>query len=726
MSATTTLDRRSFLQVAAMAGGGLVLGVRFAYAGEETSAEAAKAAFKPNAYIRIGTDNQVWISAPNPDLGQGVKTSLPMITAEELCADWNRVVVEQAALDPAAYGWQGAGGSTSTPNNWMRMRRAGAVGRALLVSAAAKRWRVPASDCVAEQGIVKHAASGRSATFGELASDAAHQRMPDPESVPLKERSEFRLLGTRVGGVDNHAIVTGRLQYGIDQVVPGMVYATYVKGPSVAARVKKVDLDAIRRLPGVKDAFVIEGHGGELAAGVAIIASSTHEAFNAADNAAIVWDESDSPKDDWKAFVAQAEALGDKDGRVVGERGEPDDALGSSAHVLNASYSYPFIFHATMEPQNCTAWWHDGIMELWAPSQNPDSGAQEVAKMLGLPQHKVVVHLLRVGGGFGRRLRNDYMVEVAAIARRVNAPVKMTHTRESDLTHDFLRPGGFHHFKGSVNSKGFLEAWTHHFISFGYHGRPVSGGGLGADVFPGPLARNFRLTETLLPLGLRTGPWRAPGASAYAWAIQSFLHELSSAAGTDHVAFLLDILGEPRWLPPRNEDSLNTGRAAGVIKLAAEKAGWGKPLPPGRGMGIAFHFCHRGHAAEVAEVSVDASGKLTVHRVVAACDVGPIVNLSGAENQVQGAIVDGLSAMWLQELTFKDGHIEQSNFNDYGLLRIPQAPKIEVHFIQSDYPPTGLGEPAIPPVAPAVCNAIFAATGKRVRRFPIVSEGIKV
>ena len=725
MNAPSSLDRRSFLQVAALAGGGLALGVHFAHAADAAT-DSGRAVFKPNAYIHIGTDGIVRISAPNPDLGQGVKTSLPMITAEELCADWSHVVVEQADLDPAAFGWQGAGGSTSTPNNWMRMRQAGAVGRALLVGAAAARWKVAASECSADNSVVTHAASGRTATFGELAADAARQRVPDPRRVPLKERSEFRLLGRRIGGVDNHDIVTGRVRYGIDQVVPGMLYATYVKGPSVAARVASVDLAALRKAPGVKDAFVIDGHGGDLAAGVAILGSSTYEVFSAAENAAIQWDESASPKDSWDGFVAQAAALRSKEGRVLGERGDPDRALGAAAHVLEASYSYPFIFHATMEVQNCTAWWHDGIMEIWAPSQNPDSGAQEVGKLLNLPASKVVVHMLRVGGGFGRRLRNDYMVEAAAIARRVNAPVKMIHTRESDLTHDFLRPGGFHHFKGSVNTKGFLETWTQHFVTFGYHGKPASGAGLGADVFPGPLARNFRLSQTILPLGLRTGPWRAPGASAYAWAIQSFLHELSSAGGRDHVEFLLEILGKPRWLPPENEDSLHTGRAAGVIKLVAEKAGWGKPLPPGHGMGIAFHFCHRGHAAEVAEVSVDASGKLAVHRVVAACDVGPIVNLSGAENQVQGAIVDGLSAMWLQELTFKQGHIEQSNFNDYGLLRMPQAPAIEVHFIQSDFPPTGLGEPGIPPVAPAVCNAIFAATGRRVRRFPIVSEGFKV
>jgi isoquinoline 1-oxidoreductase beta subunit len=364
------------------------------------------------------------------------------------------------------------------------------------------------------------------------------------------------------------------------------------------------------------------------------------------------------------------------------------------------------------------------VLELWAPTQTPQGAEAAVAKLLALPSDKVVLHQMRAGGGFGRRLINDPVVEAAAIAHRTQGPVKLTWTREDDMAHDFYRAGGFHALAGALDDKGRLTAWRNHFVSFTQDGQaPVMGGAIRGDIDPGPSVPSYRITQSLLPWRTPCGPWRAPGSNVIAFAHQCFLHELAVAAGRDHVEFLLELLGEPRWLVDGDPQALHTGRAAGVIRRAAAEAGWGRRLPPGRGLGLAFYFSHAGHVAEVAEVSVDGDQRLHVHRVTVAADVGPIVNLSGAENQVQGSVLDGLSTMLGQRITFEAGRAEQTNFHQYPLLRMPRAPQVDVHFVASDYPPTGLGEPALPPLAPAVANAIHAATGKRVRRLPISEEG---
>lgn len=724
------LDRRAFLKLTGLAGGGLALafflGARneaFA-AGETTSSGSAPGDFAPNAFIRIAPDGIVTIYAKNPEIGQGVKTSFPMIVAEELGAAWEKVRVEQAPVDQARFGMQSAGGSTSIPNNWDRLRRAGAVARTMLIAAAAAEWKVSAEECAATNHEVVHTASNCRLGFGALATKAATLPVPDERSVKLKDRSEFQLLGRRITGVDNRAIVTGLPLFGIDQAPKNTLYAVYEKCPVFGGKAMQANLDEIKKLPGVKNAFIVAGnqHDDELMSGVAIIATSTWAAFQARLKLNVQWDESTASKDSWTGFIEKAKSLAGEQGKSLRSAGDVDKAL-SSAKTVEASYTYPFLAHATLEPQNCTAWFHDGIMELWAPSQTPGGGADAVARVLGLSRDKVVVHLTRIGGGFGRRLLNDYMVEAAAIAKETGAPVKLTWSRESDMMHDFYRPGGFHHFKGAVDSAGKLIAWQDHFVTFGANEKTGRGAGMGADEFPALIVPNYRFGQTILPSGTPTGWWRAPGACAFAWAVQSFLHEISIAAGRDHLGFLLELMGEPRKLPPDGRNPLNTGRAAAVIKLAAEKADWGKPLPKGRGRGLAFHFSHRGHFAEVAEVSVDANNRLKVHRVTVAGDVGPIVNRSGAENQVEGSIVDGISAMWAQEITIEGGRVAQSNFHDYTLLRMPDAPSVSVHLIESDNPPTGLGEPALPPLAPAVCNAIFAATGKRVRTLPLTKAG---
>ncbi|MCE2392801.1 MAG: xanthine dehydrogenase family protein molybdopterin-binding subunit [Proteobacteria bacterium] len=703
---------------------GLQLGGRSALASQAADADADS--FEPGVYLKIA-GGEIVIYAPNPEVGQGVKTSLPMLVAEELDAAWTDVRVEQSPIDAERYGRQFAGGSRSIPDRWEGLRQAGASARAMLIAAAAKRWGVPAPECETAESRVTHPASGRSASYFELAAEAARQPLPSPDSLRLKGRGEYRLLGRRLTGVDNRALVTGERLFGIDQTLPEMAHAAYQKGPATGAVPRGANLEEIKRLPGVLDAFVLEGNGNvsELMPGVAIVARDTWSAFRAKAALEIDWDESGAARDSWADASARAAELARSEGgETLADRGDVAAALDAAETRLEAFYQYHFVSHAQLEPQNCTAWVRGGEADLWAPTQTPGRGLKSVAKTLGLNPSRVRVHQTRAGAGFGRRLVNDFMCETAAISARVDRPVKLTWTREDDMSHDFYRAGGFHALQGGVDPNGRLSAWRDHIITFSHDGkRPVVGGHLSAKDFPGGLVSNHRLTRTLLPWHTPCGAWRAPGSNVFAFAVQSFLDELAAAAGRDPLDFLLEVLGEPRWFEPGNFWSLNTGRAAEVVRLAAREAGWGRSLPEGRGLGLAFWFSHAGHFAEVAEVSVSAGRKLRVHRVTVAGDVGPIVNRSGAENQVEGSVIDGLSTMFGQKVTHEAGRVEQPNFHRYPLLRMPQAPEVDVHFIESDYPPSGLGEPALPPLAPAVANAIFAASGLRVRTLPISEEG---
>jgi isoquinoline 1-oxidoreductase beta subunit len=728
----TKLDRRSFLKLTGVAGGGLMLGLTVGCAPEEEEAAAPVVAptsddlFEPNAYISISSEGIV-IYAQNPEIGQGVKTSLPMIVAEELDARWEDVTVVQSEIDAARYDRQGAGGSRSIPTRWTALRQAGAAARQMLVAAAAARWEVDTSECETRDSLVIHTPTGRQFNYLELAGEAADVAVPDVASLTLKDPSQFRLLGKRIGGVDNTLIATGEPLFGIDKRLPDLAYATYVKCPASGGTVKSANLDVVLEQPGVIDAFILEGNAvlGELYDGVAIVAEDTFSAFKAREVLEVVWDETNAADNSWRPTRERALVLAEEEGQqVIVDNGAVDEALAASTKTRSALYEYAFISHAQAEPQNTTAWWHDGMMELWAPTQFPQRAEETVSRLLGIDAANVTVRQMRAGGGFGRRAANDPVIEAAAIAHRLTRPVKLTWMREDDMSHDLYRAGGFHSLAGGIDDSGKVSAWRNHFISFTADGEnPVIGGNIKASIDPGPFIANYRITQTLLPWQIPCGPWRAPRSNVVAFAHQCFLHELSTAAGRDHLEFLLELLGEPRWLEEGNSGSLHTGRAAGVIRLAAEKGGWGKPLPEGRGRGLAFYFSHAGHIAEVAEVSVGPNKFVEVHRVTAAVDVGPIVNLSGAENQVQGSIIDGLSAMLAQEMTFEDGRAQQTNFHQYPLLRMPRAPEVDVHFIQSDFPPTGLGEPALPPLAPAVANAIFAVTGERIRRLPIIKAG---
>jgi isoquinoline 1-oxidoreductase subunit beta len=718
------LDRRSFLKLTGLAGGGLMLA--FSYGGEARAA-VAKSDLSPNAFVRIATNGKIYILSKGPEIGQGIKTAFPLIIAEELDAKWSDVFVEQAPVNPAVFGRQSAGGSRSIPDSWDQLRKAGAVARAMLISLAAAKWKVPAAECTAGDSVVSH--GKRKLGYGAIAalSSSLTVPVPKPDEVKLKDRKDWKLLGGSFTGVDNRKVVTGAPLFGIDQVLPGMKYAVYEKCPAVGGKVRSANLDEVKKLPGVRDAFVIEGNGKttEVMPGVAIVADSTWAAFEARKALRVDWDESNASKDSWRDLAGRAKALAAKPTgeKVLGTIGAPDAALAGAAKQVTAFYTYPFVSHAPLEPQNCTAWSHDGIVEFWAPTQTADRALQTVSEALGVPVDKVKINQTRAGGGFGRRLMNDYMCEAGAIAQRYSAPVKMLWTREQDMAHDFFRAGGFHALTGGVDAAGKLVAWRDHFITFSQDGNgPSSGADWSPTLFPGENVPNFQLSHTLLPLKTPTGPWRAPRSCSIAWVIQSFMHELAVAAGRDHRDFLLEVMGEPRALA----GGFHTGRAADVIKLATEKAGWGRKLPEGHGLGLAFHYSHAGHFAEVAEVSVDKDKRIKLHRMVVAGDIGPIVNMSGAKNQCEGGVVDGFSTMLGLEITMENGRIEQGNFHQYPILRMANHPAVEVHFIQSDYPPTGVGEPALPPVAPAITNAIFAASGHRVRTLPLTKEGFSV
>jgi isoquinoline 1-oxidoreductase beta subunit len=709
-----------------LAGGGLLLGFYFRSAGRAGAADVVKVArgatdvaFAPNAFLRIAPDGSVTIFSARPEIGQGIKTSLPMIVAEELGVNWRSVTVVSAPLDPE-YGNQSAGGSTSTPQSYLPLRQAGAIARTMLVAAAAATWGVPVSECFADDGVVRHRDSGRTLSFGELAARAAQMPLPDPATVALKDPNEFKLLGSRIGGVDNPLVVTGQRLFGIDQKLPGMVHAVYERCPVFGGKVVSANLDAVKALPGVKDAFVIETGFGDvtgLVPGVAITADSTWAAISARKKLEVKWDEGAHAGDSWAAFTQKAGEMARGSGlKRLHQEGDPDTALAGAAKVVEAAYRFPFISHVNLEPQNCTVSIEGDRVRILVPTQGPEEVRRSVSKYLGIPPEKVEVTITRIGGGFGRRLQADPALEAVAIARKAGVPVKLTWTREDDLQHDHYRAGGFDFLKGAVDDQGRLAVWTQQHVGFDPHWCP------GPDDYPSRFVPHFRFEEGQLANNMPMGPWRAPRSNTSAFVVCSFLDELAHAAGRDPVAFNLGLLGDRDLVPSSTGrgQPYNAARMRGVVRTVAEKAGWGAKLPRGQGMGLGYFFSHMGYIAEVAFVTVAQTGTLTVDRVVAAVDVGSqIINLSGAENQIQGSIIDGLGAAWYQELNVEKGRIVQANLQDYPMIRMPDAPKhIEIHYVKTNYPPTGLGEPCLPPLAPAVSNAIFAATGKRIRELP--------
>jgi isoquinoline 1-oxidoreductase beta subunit len=736
-SGSPLLGRRAFLRAAGVAAG--VFSLEFALFGEAAaavssgSATAAPAQHVLNAYVSIHPDNSIVLFAKNPDCGQGIKTTFGMILAEELDADWNKVHVEQAPV-AAAYGTQSSGGSNSTPTNWDTLRLAGATARAMLVNAAAMRWRVPVSSLATRDSVVVHAASGRRVTYGELAAAAATQPVPDPASLVLKRRADFRLLGTRVGNVDNHSVVTGAPIYAIDVDLPGMLHATLERCPACGGKPVSANLDEIRALPGITAAFFVTGWPTSTATrdakeppGVAIVGTSTWAVFSARKKLKVVWDETGAASESWSELTKRAKALVGTQGPMLLRAGGSVEGLAGKR--VSAFYTYATAAHATLEPQNATASWKDGKIEIWAPTQTPTAAVAVVAASLRIKPEDITLHVCRLGGGFGRRLVNDYVCEAAVISRVIGAPVKLQWTREDDMRHDYFRAGGFHVVDGWLDGKGRLAGWQNHFITMTLDGKsPVTGGALRATEFPATLLANHRITQTMFPVGTAFGSWRAPGSNAWAFVSQSFVHELAVAAGRDHLEFLLEMFrNAPPPKPDIPDNELNPLRAIAVTREVARRAGWGSKQPAGQALGLAFYFSHRGHFAEVVRVSVDARKKITVHEVWVVGDIGPVLNRSGAEAQVQGSVIDAVSVMMAQRIDIENGRVRQSNFDNYPLLRMPGAPSlINVHCIESDRSPTGCGEPALPPLAPAVCNALFTLTGERIRELPLSNLGYSI
>ncbi len=678
-------------------------------------------AFSPNAWLRVGTDGIVTLTVDKSEMGQGPHTALAMILADELEADWSKVQLGPVPENPAAWSRpMSTGGSRSVRSSWDTLRKAGATARAMLVAAAAETWGVEPATCRAENGTVVHATSKRRLGYAVLARKAA--TLPVPENPPLKDPKDFRLIGTRTHRLDTPAKVDGTAQFGIDVAVPGMLVASIERCPVFGGAVKRVNAEKAKAVPGVRyvvplDASPWTGTNGAwgvgCAAGVAVVADSYWQAVTGRRALEIEWDEGDNGLLDSDAIRSQFARLAEQPGAEARKNGDAPVALAGAAKRVEAVYEVPFLHHATMEPMNCTAHVRAEGCDVWAPTQNQTRAQEVAAELAGLPKERVRVHTTFLGGGFGRRLEPDFVSEAVRLSKAVGAPVKVIWSREDDVRHGFYRPATYNRFAAGLDATGSPVAWTHRIVAppillkFG----PLEKG-IDRTLIDGAANLPYGIPNVLVDqvavdlLPVPRGFWRSVGISQNAFVTECFCDEVAVAAGKDPYEFRRALLGDK----PRHRRTL---------ELAAEKAGWGSPLPAGQGRGIALAEWAPTTCAQVAEVSVAPDGTVRVHRVVCAVDCGPVVNPDTIEAQLQGGIVYGLTAALYGEITIERGRVKQGNFDDYPLLRLPEMPVVEVYIVPSSDAQGGIGEPAVGPIAPAVCNAIFAATGKRVRRLPI-------
>lgn len=743
-------SRRSFIAVSLAATGGLVVAMRTELLGAQMPmpAPTGPAGF-PAHYIQIDPDDRILIWSAQPEMGEGTRTSLPMLIAEELDADWTKVRIDDAPLD-RKYGGQGVGGSDAIRSDWDDLRRVGATARALLINAAASQWNVPAAECDTTLHVVRHPGSAREARYGTLAARAA--TLTVPRDVPLKDPARFRLIGTRVNGSDNHQVVTGQPLFGIDVRLPNMKFAAIAKCPVFNGRPIKIDAARARQIAGVRDIVEIKGLDNPtfLMPGVAVVADSTWAAFRGRDALIVQWDEGPYAAESNAAITEQFQKLLAAPPATLHNSGRVDDALAAATVTVDNIYSFPFVSHATLEPHNCTADFRadTGEIRVRGPIQMPMSAQSIVARATGLAMDKVHVQCTRIGGGFGRRLMSDYAAEAAVVAKAIGGAVMIVDNREGDLQHDYYRPAAMQRLRAGVDADGKIVGWDHIITSCsrnvyrkdprGEHSTETYGSYVGvvqrldqldADLQPTRIP-NARLRYGCPLTGVPTGAWRAPAHVVNAFTIETTIDELAAKAKRSPVELRLSLLGTTADAPkgPNDPSPYDPERMRRVLLDAVERGGFGKPAPSGRARGLAMHHTFGAYCAHVVEVSVAASAngqkRVTIHKVVSVGDVGQPVNLSMLEAQMQGGIIDGIGAAFYGEVPIANGRATSRNFGDYRMIRMREAPlAIEAHFIPSRLRPTGFGEPPLPPIAPAVANAIAAVTGERIRVMPFLRAG---
>ncbi|TLU98127.1 xanthine dehydrogenase family protein molybdopterin-binding subunit [Dyadobacter luticola] len=705
-----TLDqtsRRDFMKIAAAAGGGLFLGFNWTNSNAlpvvVSAKEIAAGAIHFNAYLSIGTDNTITIVSPNPEIGQGIKTAFPMVVAEELDADWKKVKTVQGNLDTTIFERQVTGGSGAVPHSWERLRKAGATARHLLIEAAAAKWKVPASECSTENNKVLHKASGKSTSYGELAEAAS--KLTAPTEIKLKDEKSFKLIGQAVRNVDNHNIATGKPLFGLDFYREGMLFGMIQRPKAFGLKLKSVDSAAAKAMPGIVDVVTFDNN-------VAVVGKSTWQVKKAKDALKIEYEKAADleSSDDHNRIFSQLMDSGQA--TVRRKNGDVEAAFKNAAKVIKAEYQCPFLPHSPLEPMNFFAHVREDGVELVGPTQTPDRARTEVAKLTGIAPEKITVEITRQGGGFGRRLAADYVIEAANVSKLVKAPVKLIWTREDDMTGGTYRPAVRYRFEAALDQKGEL---------IGYKLRGVgmnSGNPTREDNFPSGSVDNLLIDSVEHKSPITTGPWRAPITNFLAYAEQSFLDEVAEAAGKDPVEFRLALL-EKAKKSPAGEVKYDVDRMIAVIKTAAEKSNWGKKK--GVHQGFSVYFSHRSYVAQVGEMVME-KGKPVLKNVIAAVDCGIVINKSGSLQQVRGGVVDGIGHAMYGALTFKEGAPEQSNFNGFRLIRMNEIPQVEVHFIDNGISPTGLGEPALPPAGAALANAFYKATKQRLRNQPFIND----
>ncbi len=698
----STVSRRHFLKVSSIAGGGIMIG--FNLLTDAVAMADTPAVFNPNAYVSIDSKGLVTLMSPNPEIGQGVKTSLPMLLAEELEVPWNKVEVEMAPLDAAKYSQQMAGGSNSIRGRYMPIRQAGATARQMLVTAAAQTWGANEADCYAENGFVIHKPTGKKLSYGDLATKAA--TLPVPTDIKLKDPKDFKIIGTRVPNIDNRKIVTGQPLYGIDTRREGMLFAAVAKAPAFGKTLKSFDDTEARKVTGVKNVVSVPARNL-----VAVLATSTWAAKKGKAALKIEWEDKTKLESTTDHIASFTELLSKTTDRPSRNDGDVEAAL-SKGKVIEATYELPALSHANMEPLNFFADVRDGKVDLYGPTQVPSRLRSDVANALKVPQETITLKMPRQGGGFGRKLQPDNGVDAALISQAAKVPVQMLWAREDDMQNDFYRPAYMYKYRATIGTDNSIAAWH-------INAAVLSGGNAAiGNGFPAGSIPNFRMDNHGLPTNIQTGPWRAPTSNAVAFADESFMDELAHEMKKDPIALRLELLDKYKN-SPTGKANYDIDKFKSVVELVAKMSSWGKNKKPNVYQGFAMHYSFGTYAAHVAEVTKSPKGDLRVTKVYSAINCGRVINTSGAETQVQGAIVDGLSHAMFSKVTFNKGAVEQTNFHTYKFLRMKHAPlDVVVQFVPSEDAPTGLGEPGLPPTAPAVANAIFAATGKRYRKLP--------